>query len=212
MKRKDLTGIKFGRLLVLEYSGSIKGRPHWLCKCDCGKYVVKPSALIMYGNSKSCGCLKRDKMTKHGMAESRIYRLWKNMMQRTNNKNSASYCLYGARGISVCEEWKDPSKFIEWALSNGYNPNAEKGRCMLDRIDNNKGYNPWNCRWVAASDQQRNRRNNRLLTMNGETMCITDWAKRLGCNTTILYNRIKYGWPIERILTEPVKHHNRKGV
>lgn len=118
--------------------------------------------------------------------------------RRCLNPNYKYFYLYGERGISVCEEWlgKDGQKnFREWAVNNGY----EKG-LTIDRIDNNKGYSPDNCRWVTAKEQSYNRRSNKLITIHGKTQTVTEWAKEAGIPIGTLQNRLKYGWEEDRLL------------
>lgn len=120
------------------------------------------------------------------------------------NPNYKYFYLYGERGISVCEEWlsKDGQKnFREWAVNNGY----EKG-LTIDRIDNNKGYSPDNCRWVTAKEQSYNRRSNKLITIHGKTQTVTEWAKETGIPIGTLQNRLRYGWEEDRLL-EPKQVH-----
>lgn len=118
--------------------------------------------------------------------------------RRCLNPDYKYFYLYGERGISVCEEWlgKDGQKnFREWAVNNGY----EKG-LTIDRIDNNKGYSPDNCRWVTAKEQSYNRRSNKLITIHGKTQTVTEWAKETGIPIGTIQNRLKYGWEEDRLL------------
>lgn len=124
--------------------------------------------------------------------------------RRCLNPNYKYFYLYGERGIDVCEEWlgKDGQKnFREWAVNNGY----QKG-LTIDRIDNNKGYSPNNCRWVTAKQQSYNRRSNKLITIQGKTQTVTEWAKELGISVGALQNRLRYGWSEERLI-EPKQVH-----
>lgn len=124
--------------------------------------------------------------------------------RRCLNPDYKYFYLYGERGISVCEEWlgKDGQKnFREWAVNNGY----EKG-LTIDRIDNNKGYSPDNCRWVTAKEQSYNRRSNKLITIHGKTQTVTEWAKETGMPIGTLQNRLRYGWEEDRLL-EPKQVH-----
>ena len=112
---KDLTGQKFGRLTVLKYLGESK----WLCKCECGNYSTPRGDRLKNGITKSCGCLQRDivskQSTKHGMSDTRIYSIWRNMKQRCSNPNATKYEIYGGKGIEVCNEWLDFMNFYNWA-------------------------------------------------------------------------------------------------
>lgn len=160
---KDLTGQRFGRLFVIEREGSDnQKRVTWRCRCACGRETVVASSYLLSGNTKSCGCLRNEVLikcsTKHGKRHTRLYDVWRNMKGRCYNPKNRKYDRYGGRGITICDEWKnDFQTFYEWAMANGYDENALFGECTLDRIDNQKGYSPDNCRWVGIKTQNNNR-------------------------------------------------------
>lgn len=164
---KDLTGQRFGRLTVIERAGSDKQkRATWRCRCDCGGETVVASSYLINGDVRSCGCSKSDRMiehnTKHGKAGTRLYGVWGNMVQRCTDPKHKHYCRYGGRGITVCDEWRNSFQaFYEWAMASGYDENAPRGQCTLDRIDNEMGYTPNNCRWVDMVTQRHNRSDSR---------------------------------------------------
>ena len=152
----DLTGKRFGYLTVKELNNRNKKGASWLCKCGCGNDVILSTALLVGTNNtrprKSCGCKQ---YAYNGMARRhlRVYHAWYSMIDRCHNPNSSIYWKYGARGVSVCEEWRDSFKaFLDWALNNGYEEHL-----TLDRIDNSKPYSPANCRWVDYYIQEQNR-------------------------------------------------------
>ena len=154
----------FGRLKVIRENGRTKDRHIlWECQCKCGNKVNVSSSELVTGHTKSCGCLQKDIISsmryKHGDRDSRLYSVWKTMKKRCENKNCKSYKWYGAKGVSVCEEWQDYTKFKKWAIENGYNENAPKGECTIDRIDPFGNYEPSNCRWVSMAEQAKNKRN-----------------------------------------------------
>lgn len=195
----DLTGQRFGRLTVIKKSGrnvyaNNSTNTVWKCRCDCGNVSFATTNNLKRGNVKSCGCWKIDSQTTHGMSGTRIYRIWNDMRTRCYSESHKSYPEYGGRGITVCDEWKNSSdSFIEWALENGYNDSL-----TLDRIDNNKGYSPNNCRWATMKEQANNTRKNVVIKYNGEEKTISQWADELGINRNTLSNRIKRGWSVER--------------
>ena len=196
-KLKDLTGQKFGRLTVIERSGNSNCRKTmWLCKCDCGNELTVVGENITNGRTKSCGCLRKERA--HGKSDTRLHRIWTGMKTRCYNPNHHEAHNYSGRGIAVCDEWKNSfTAFYAWAVKNGYADNL-----TLDRIDNDKGYSPDNCRWVTLREQNSNRRNNHLITHNGKTQTISQWAAELGIKRVTLQARIqRYHWDIEKALT-----------
>lgn len=166
-KLKDLTGQRFGRLVVIKRFGiSPKGEATWECLCDCGKTIISPSYNLRSGNTNSCGCLNSDEIRKrstiHNLSSSRLYVVWTAMKQRCCNSKCLRYHQYGGRGISICDEWlHDFQAFYDWAMANGYDENAPYGQCTIDRINNDKGYSPDNCRWVDQKVQRNNRSDSR---------------------------------------------------
>ncbi len=204
-KFKDMTGQKVGRLNVLNYHRK-NGRVYWLCICDCGNFTEVRSDRLASGDTKSCGCLQKEMVskmnTKHNMMHTRLYDIWIGMKQRCYNVNHKRYRDWGGRGVTVCDEWRnDFMNFYNWAINNGYNDNL-----TIDRIDNNKGYEPSNCRWVDRKTQQRNRRNTKYITYNGITKPLVEWCEYYHKDYNIVYNRIyNNDWSIERALELEVK-------
>lgn len=200
---KDLKGKKFHKLTVIEEVGRNKhGCALWLCKCDCGKEKIIPSSQI--GKTRSCGCLltkaRIENMKKlngfyHGYSKERLHHIWICMKNRCLNPKNFDYKHYGARGITVCDEWLDYENFKKWALENGYKENLS-----IDRIDNAKDYSPDNCRWATMQEQVNNRRNTVYLTYNGETHTLKQWAEIIGITYSCIHKRYSAGKCIKEIL------------
>lgn len=137
--------------------------------------------------------------TKHGMYGTRLYQIWYNMKSRCSNPHDRKYPLYGGRGIDVCDEWNKSENFIAWAISHGY-----RSYLTIDRIDNDDGYRPENCRWATRREQENNKRNNRRITINGVTMTATQWEDKMGLRRNIVHNRLHRGWSPEKAVLTPV--------
>lgn len=163
---KDLTGQRFGRLTVLERAGSDNHeRATWRCLCDCGQLHTVAGYALVQGHIKSCGCVRKEykgRTPTHGKSHTRLYETWNSMKRRCYMPRDKSYPRYGGRGITICDEWHyDFQAFYDWAMANGYDENAPYGQCTIDRIDNDKGYSPDNCRWVNMVTQRNNRMDSR---------------------------------------------------
>uniref|UniRef100_A0A6M3ISH4 Uncharacterized protein n=1 Tax=viral metagenome TaxID=1070528 RepID=A0A6M3ISH4_9ZZZZ len=141
----------------------------------------------------------------HGLAvingkRTRLNRIWKQMRQRCLNPNDSAYNRYGGRGIKICPEWDEYLVFRGWAISHGYNDILE-----IERIDNYGNYCPENCTWIRPGLQARNKRNNHLVTFEGETLSLAEWAERLDLNYNTIRSRLNLGWADERALTTPIR-------
>lgn len=187
---KDLTGLKFGYLTAL-YPDKTKRKAHstyWMCRCDCGKTRLLQSYQLTSGKVTSCGC-KNMRTLKHNIIcqNKRLYSLYTSMIARCHNPKSISYKCYGAKGISVCHEWKTNfESFLCWSMKNGYADNLS-----IDRIDNSKGYEPSNCRWVTFREQYINKTNNAVYIHNNETHTMKEWCDILNFSYTLAKSRRK---------------------
>ena len=182
----NLSGKKFGKWLVVFQEPNRNGHTAWLCRCECGNRSVVTTGDLRSGKSTQCKPCAR---MGNGYRGTKIYRVWGDMMQRCRNPKNPRYARYGGRGIRVCKRWHVSSNFIEWALKNGY-----KEGLSLDRIDNDKGYRPENCRWSTMLEQGNNRNNNHLFVFDGVTKTVAQWAREYGICRSVLYRRIKLGW------------------
>lgn len=167
--KADIEGERFGRLVAVSRTDRKRNGSYlWICDCDCGERTEATVKELHSGNTRSCGCLKAEKISMvnyvHGKARTnkkpRLYSVWVGMRQRCNDQNHKSYKDYGGRGISVCAEWNDFQKFESWAVSNGYDPDAAYGECTIDRINVDGNYEPSNCRWATSAEQAVNKRKN----------------------------------------------------
>lgn len=200
MRKLDLTGQRFGRLVVIKEAGrSSDGHVRWLCKCDCGNYTSTPSTkTLRNGTCRSCGCIERERPNKqtHGKSNTKLFAVWNAMKQRCYNPNNRSYKNYGGRGITVCQEWKeDFQTFYDWAIANGYKKGLE-----IDRIDVNGNYEPDNCRWTTSKKNNNNRRNNVKIKIGREEHTVAEWSEITGIPRSTILERFRSGKPLEEIL------------
>lgn len=203
-KYPNLIGKRFGKLIVLHVYHKKDGRNSRLimvCRCDCGKEVHRRYDSTIGFNSSSCGCAS------HHLAHTRLYYVWKDIKNRCYSKRVDAYKWYGARGIGMCDEWRnDPVAFIEWCKNNGYKPGLQ-----IDRRDNNKGYSPENCRFVTRTENMRNTSAVRMLTFRGETKPMSEWCEILGISYSCVVGRLAKGMSVEEAFTAPInKSQQRK--
>ena len=206
----DLTGKRFGRLVVNDLYDRNNGVIRYECICDCGNQTVVRASNLRSGHTKSCGCFHDDSSSEkgterhyrtHSMTGTRLYRIWHGMKSRCYNPNVQYYCYYGSKGVGMCEEWKSHfEQFYQWAISNGYDDGLS-----IDRIDSNGDYCPENCRWATPIEQQANRINTPRLTCHGVTKTLSEWAAETGIKRNTIRERLNRGWSVEKSLTEPVK-------
>ena len=180
----DLTGRRFGRLLVMQATSkrSSQGDIYWKCVCDCGKSVVVNGKSLRSSGQKSCGCLQREwadsqhNRRTHDGSKDRLFRVWRGMIDRCYYPSHNRYPDYGGRGIYICSEWRhDYAAFREWAMKNGYDANAPRGACTIDRINVDGPYSPENCRWVNAKEQGNYQRCDSLCKEGGHLRTRRNW-------------------------------------
>lgn len=194
MSGRDLTGQRFGRLLVLSKADGKPGR--WNCLCDCGNEKVVYGSCLVSGSTKSCGCYRRELHMTHGMYHTRLRGVWAGMIQRCNYDKHIDNKWYKQNGITVCDEWRNSFQaFHDWAVANGY-----KDGLSIDRIDNAKGYNPDNCRFATPKEQACNRTNNIMITYHGRTQPLKVWTEELGLNYHTVYCRMRKGKSFEQAI------------
>lgn len=197
---KDLTGQRFGRLVVIGIHPTDTRKTYWVCQCDCGNMKVVRSDSLQCGAIKSCGCLKKEqdkknlvrteakekfKKQKIKVGGTRLYQIWQGMKKRCYNEHDARYDRYGGRGIVVCDEWKTNfMAFHDWALSSGYQDDL-----TIDRIDNDGNYCPENCRWATAKEQSNNRSTNIKIKIGNATKTLMEWCEIFRIDPIKAYSR-----------------------
>ncbi len=205
---KELIGQRFGRLAVLErWANTPSGGARWRCGCDCGRWSVVRSDSLMRGKTTSCGCLAVECAKASGRSKRRhgksmgggLYTTWQTMKDRCYNPRSNGWARYGARGIVVCERWRND--FGAFRADVGPKPGPSYS---LDREDNDGPYDPGNCRWATPETQGNNRRSSRYIEFRGETLTVTEWSRRLDIAENVLRWRLR-SWGTDRSLTEPVR-------
>ena len=206
MKSIEAIGKKINKLTVISLRKHGR-RVYAICKCDCGNTKEICLSNILSGKQKSCGCLVKHNLEnglchlQHGLSKHPLHNVWDKIKGRCYNKKDHAYKNYGARGIIMCNEWKNSFKcFYDWAVKNGY----KKG-LSIDRIDNDGNYCPENCRWATAKEQANNRRSNILVTYNHKTQSLLKWSEEKNIPYRTLRARIKvYNWDTKKALETPM--------
>ena len=203
-----MIGQKYGRLTV-ENVIYQKGKETRVdCVCECGNRKQIRICDVRKGHTKSCGCLKKERISmvgyKHGLSakDYRLYGIWSKMIRRCSNPNDSNFKDYGGRGIKVCDEWLGENgslKFFKWAYGNGY----EK-ELTLERVNVNGNYEPSNCTWIPKCKQVNNTRRTNHYTYKGETLTLNEFAEKYNLNVVRLRSRVyKLKWDITRAIEEP---------
>lgn len=208
---ESLKGRRFGRLKAIRPVQVPITVLRWECRCDCGKTIVTSANALKAGATKSCGCYRKDvqrarlkALTKHGAArrdyKTPEYITWLAINARCYNPNSEMFSAYGGRGITVCSRWR--RNFSAFLQDMGQKPGK---RFTIERINNNLGYSPKNCRWATYSEQMRNTRRTRIISLDDKAMCLTDWSEKTGIPMKTIHRRLAAGWSARDALTTPVR-------
>jgi hypothetical protein len=206
---KDIAGNRYGRLVAIRMTEGGK----WMFKCDCGVEKEINRWDVCSGKTKSCGCYnsesarnrKKGKFDPNARNRHPLYATWNNMMARCYNPNSTSYKSYGAKGITVSDEWHSFEQFV---ADMGSKPSPTHS---LDRVKSKLGYSKSNCRWATDKEQARNTSNNKIIEYGGESKSLIEWAEQYGLRGDTLNRRLKNGWSIEDALHKPLEEPGRKG-
>ena len=194
----DLTGRSFNQLFVVGEAPRRGTHRYWECVCACGEVLEVREWNLTSGAARSCGCVSvegsRLRGTRHGLSGTRIYSIWQGINDRCNRHTSKNYIGYGSRGIN--NKFKGFISFKNWAFANGYSDDLS-----IDRIDNDEGYSPDNCKWSNKVQQANNRRSNNVLHFYNSSFTIREWSRKLNINHSTLEGRINRGWSTQRALT-----------
>lgn len=184
---QDLTGLRVNKLTVVERAANVGKQPAWLCRCDCGNDKIVMGMYLRSASVIDCGCGATARRSAaravHGMTDTPEFHTWRGMLYRCTNPNSKHWHLYGGRGITVCDRWRE--SFENFYADMGPRPEGTS----LDRKDNDKGYSPDNCRWATPQEQQNNRRGNIHITIDGATKTLKQWAKHYGVPYSVVKAR-----------------------
>lgn len=203
-RREDYTGQKFGKLTALEHVDTTSaGHQRYRFSCDCGGEITTRISKVVSGEVKGCGCLIGG-IPKHGdwrgNKPTPEWLAWALMKYRCLDPNHPAYPRYGGRGITVCDQWRE--SYENFLADMGRRPTPKH---TLERIDNDKGYEPDNCRWATRTEQARNRSDTRWVVVNGVRMSAAEAADRAGMPRGLIWQRLKYGWSVDRALSTPKK-------
>ena len=197
---EQMTGAAFGKWTVIEDLG---GKVAVRCACGTEREVLRKN--LLRGKSRSCGkCICRGRRT-HGASGTAEYGIWRGIIKRTEDPKCEAFADYGGRGIRMCDRWRQ--SFEAFLADMGPRPTPSHS---VERGDNARGYEPDNCRWATRTEQNRNTSQNVYLTLNGETLCVAEWASRLGVVPQRIHARLSLpGWTTERVLTQPFRKCKR---
>lgn len=206
VRSASMNALRYGRLEILGKAASRNGQIYMLCRCDCGNEKEIAFCSLRRGATQSCGCYRKQKgpgNKRHGMTDTKTHGIWMSMRQRCLNPNNPAYINYGGRGITIDAAW---DKFEQFLADMGEAPDG----MSIERINNNSGYTPANCKWATRVEQGRNTRRCRTISYNGKTQTLGEWADEYGINRQTLSKRLDNGWDIKRALTQsPLEYHNR---
>lgn len=203
-------GKKYSRLTILEEVGVVNNKRRVLAICDCGITKEYKIASLLYGNTKSCGCLNTERINKHGLCDDPLYSVWAGMLARCYNPKHPSFKNYGARGVTVSTRWIDNFKaFYQWAKDKW------KFGLQLDkdiRSDGKNGnfYCPELCCFATPLENINKRQNTIVLNFNKESLPMSEWARRVKIPYSTFISRRRLGWSDEEIITTPIQKQNKR--
>jgi len=201
---KDLTGRRFGRLIVISESNrSSKGKVMWNCICECGNEVSILSSSLLNNNTNSCGCLHKEVNITHGLSNTPEYASWNMMRQRCLNSKCEAYSYYGGRGITICDRWLN--SFENFLMDMGYRPSDIH---TIDRRENDGNYEPSNCYWATKEEQNNNVRSNVVVSYADKDYTLAQLSREFNINQKVLRDRINRGWSVKDTVETPIRNYN----
>ena len=212
--KEDIVGNRYGKLIVLSKTDrkTKDGHYYYNCQCDCGNTKEIIAKSLKRGLTKSCGCVRKETMSTHGLSQSRFYAIWEGMIDRVTNPENDRYTRYGGRGITICKEWNDFSNFKNDMYDSYCMHVKEFGEndTTIDRINTDGNYEFDNCRWATNKQQANNRSTNVMIEWNGKTQSMKMWSEELNISYDTIRSRYKRGWSVERIMTTPQQIKRKK--
>lgn len=195
ISEEEIIGEKYGKLTVLRYSDKIgkNGKSYVWCQCECGNIKEVCLSNLRHGSVKSCGCLRKEQLLKHGYSKTRLYNVYNTMKQRCTCETCKEYKHYGGRGIKMCSEWLGEHGFENfriWALNNGFDEKLSRNEQSIERNDVNGDYCPKNCRFATVLEQARNKRNTVRYKIHGEKLTLAEISEKYGVDLGTLAARV----------------------
>ncbi len=192
---KTLIGLRFGRLTVMQYEGMRNHLAYWKCRCDCGNTKNVRAGHLKGGKINSCGCIVRTRKCV-SVTSPLMYAVWRTMHARCYNPKNKAFRFYGARGIKVCERWSDIHNFLS---DMGERPKGHS----IERINNEGDYTPENCKWATPIEQGSNTRNSHVITIDGISKTVSQWAHVSSVSRRAIGMRLEKGWPERAAIFTP---------
>lgn len=213
-KYKDLSGRRFGSLVVVRHAGFVNKTTYWECKCDCGTYKKIRASYLLSGHTQTCGCacgrqrkvVSKDFDFKQPLPKHPLWCTWYGIKMRCENPNDPNFKNYGGRGIRLCNHWNGQNGFENFVNDMGERPNGT----TVDRIDVNGDYSPENCRWATQKEQCNNQRKNVIVVYKGEQITLTQFCEIAGLRRKTLYSKIRKGVDINFLVLNSEKYRSER--
>jgi len=210
---QSFLGKKINRLTIIDLVPILKGKGRVMAICECGMKKDYVLSAIISGNTTSCGCYNKSKGVKHGHHNHPLYSVWRGIKSRCYVESSSRYYTCGALGVKMCDEWvNDFGAFYNWAISNGWERGLQVDKDILSKEKPGKLYSPNTCLFVTSKVNNNHTTRSRILTYNGVSMSVQDWAEKISIPHITIRSRLNNGWSHERALTTPVYKHTKRSL